>query len=39
MIFLTRYYSDDQIKMNKMGGVCGTCGGKKSCLEGFGGET
>jgi hypothetical protein len=33
----TKYYSDDQIKKKEMGGPCGTYGGQKRCIQGFGG--
>jgi hypothetical protein len=36
---LTRYYLDDQIKNNEMGGACGTYGGQERCIQGFGEET
>ena len=29
----------DKIEKNEMGGACGTCGGRESCAQGFGGET
>ena len=38
-VLLTTYYSDDQIKKNEMDGACGTNGGHKSCVKGFGKET
>jgi hypothetical protein len=36
---LTKYYSDDQIKNNVMGGTCGTYAEKNRGIQGFGGET
>jgi len=36
---LTTYYLGDQIKKNEIGVACGTNGGHKSCVQGFGGET
>jgi len=40
MIFtLTKYDLGDKIKKNEMGGACRTCGGEKSCIQGFGGGT
>jgi hypothetical protein len=38
-LLLTKYYSDDQIEKNEMGGVCSTFRGEKRCVQGFGGET
>jgi hypothetical protein len=34
-----KYYSDDQIKKNEIGGACGTYGGQERCIHYFGGET
>jgi hypothetical protein len=38
-VFLTNYYSVDQITKNEMGRVSGTCGGEGKCIWGFGEET
>ena len=38
MLEMFKYWAD-QIKKYEMGGVCGTCGGVVSCIEGFGRET
>jgi hypothetical protein len=35
---LTKYYSGDQIKKNKMGGACSMHGEEARCIQGFGGE-
>jgi len=35
---LTKYYSDEQIQENEMGGSCGMYEGEDKCKEGFGGE-
>jgi hypothetical protein len=37
-VFLTKYYSGDQMK-NEVGRSCGTYGGRKRCIQGFVGET
>ena len=37
-IFYVNNHAGDQIKRNEMGGVCGTYGGHKRCIQGFGGE-
>jgi hypothetical protein len=37
-VFLTRYYSSDQIKKNEMGGACGTYGTQQICIQSFDGE-
>jgi hypothetical protein len=39
MILLTKYYSDDQIEKNEMGGTRNTYEGEERCLQDFGGET
>jgi hypothetical protein len=38
-LYSCKYYSDDQIKKNKMGGACETYGGHARCIQNFGGET
>jgi hypothetical protein len=38
-VFLAKCYSGDQIKKDKMGGVCETYGGEGKCLLYFGMET
>jgi len=38
-ILLTKYFSDDKIEKNEMGGACGTYGRGERCMQGFGGET
>jgi hypothetical protein len=38
-VLLTHYYSCDKIEKNEMGGTCSAYGGKKRCIQGFGGET
>jgi len=38
-VFLTKYYSGDQIKKNEMGRGYSTYGEQKSCIQGFGEET
>ena len=37
-IFYVHNHAGDQIKKNEMGGVCGTYGGQKRCIQGYGGE-
>jgi len=37
-VLLTKYYSGDQIKKNKMGRACSMYGGEERCIKGFGGE-
>ena len=40
MLFtLTKYYSDEQIQENEMGGSCGMYDEEDKCTEGFGVET
>jgi len=34
-----KYYSDDQIKKNEMGGECGMYGGEERCTQELGGAT
>jgi len=34
----TKYYSDDKIESNEMGGFCSTNGGEERCVQGFGGK-
>jgi hypothetical protein len=34
-----KYYSDDQIKKNEMGGAFGMHGGEERCTQELGGET
>jgi len=34
-VFLTRYYSSDQIKRNEKGGACSTYGEGERCIQGF----
>jgi hypothetical protein len=34
-----KYYSDDQITKNEVGGACGTYGGEERCIQDFGEET
>jgi hypothetical protein len=36
---ITKYYSDDQIEKNEMGGACSRSVGEERCIQGFGGET
>jgi hypothetical protein len=36
---ITKYYVDDQIEKNEMGGACNTYGGEERCIQGFGGKT
>jgi len=36
---LTKYYSGDQIKKNKVSGTCSMYGRHKRCIQGFGGKT
>ena len=36
---LTKYYSSDQIKKNKMRGTCTMYGRHERCIQGFDGET
>ena len=38
-VFLTRYYSGDQVKKTEMGRTCSTYGGEKTCTQGFSRET
>jgi hypothetical protein len=38
-IMLTKYYSGDQIKKNKMGGACSTYQEQERYMQGLGGET
>jgi hypothetical protein len=38
-LFLTKYYSGDQTKKNKVGEACSKYGGGERCLNSFGGET
>jgi len=35
----TKYYSPEQIRKDKVGSACGTCGVEKKCLCGFGSVT
>jgi hypothetical protein len=35
----TKYYSSNQIKKNEMDWMCDMYGGKKRCIQSFGGET
>jgi len=35
-VFLTKYYSYDQIKEDEMGWACNTYGGQKEVQQGFG---
>jgi hypothetical protein len=37
-LLITKYYSDDQIEKNEMGGACGIYEGEKRCLQGVIGE-
>ena len=32
-VMLTKFYSEDEIKEDKMGGACGTCGREKKCCS------
>jgi hypothetical protein len=38
-VLLPKYYSGDQIEKNEIVGVCSTCGGEETCIQGFDGET
>jgi len=38
-VFLTQYFSSDNIEKNQMDGACSTYGGEDSRIIGFGGET
>jgi len=38
-ILLTKYHLDSQIKENKIGGRCSTCGEQERFIQGYGGET
>jgi len=38
-VFLTKYYSGDQIRKNWMGGGCSRYWREERCVEGFRGET
>jgi hypothetical protein len=38
-LFLTKYYSCDEIKKSEIYGVCGMYGRQESCIQGFGRET
>ena len=38
-VLLTKYYSDDQIEKNEVGGACNTFVEYEGCIQGFGGET
>jgi hypothetical protein len=35
ILLLTKYYSGDEIKQNKMGGPCGTLGREQKSVESF----
>ena len=37
-VLLTKYYSDDQIEKNEMGGKCNTYGGEERCIQGLVGK-
>ena len=37
-IFLTQYFSYDQIEKNELGGICNTYGVEERNIRGFGGE-
>jgi hypothetical protein len=37
-VLLTKYYSGDQLKRNKMGRACSTYGRYERCIQGFGGK-
>jgi hypothetical protein len=39
LYFSKKYYSDDQIKKNLMGGACSKYGEEERYIQGFGGET
>jgi hypothetical protein len=34
---ITKYYADNQIEKNEMGGECSTYEGEERCMQGFGG--
>jgi len=38
-VLLRKYYLDDQLKKNEMGGACGTYGGQERRVQSFGEET
>ena len=38
-LFVTKYYSADEIKNNEMGGAYDTYGEDERCIDDFGGET
>jgi hypothetical protein len=35
-MLLTKYYLDDKIEKNEMGGACSLYGGEKRCIQGCG---
>jgi hypothetical protein len=34
-VFVTRYYSGDEIKKSEMGRICSTYGREERCIQGF----
>jgi len=38
ILFVTKFYTGDQIKKNEMGRACGTYGRQERCIYDFGGE-
>jgi len=34
-VLITKYYSDNKIEGNKMGGTCGTYGREEKCIQPF----
>jgi len=38
-VLLTKYYLDNQVEKNEMGGAHSIDGGEERCMQGFGGET